>query len=159
MSSEPYILRQEQLISRPIGEVFAFFSDAHNLEQITPPWVGFKILSMSTSSIREGTEIHYRLRLHGMPIRWRTEILEWNPPRGFVDIQRSGPYKLWHHTHRFEAEGDRTRMIDEVRYALPFGILGRIIHVLKVRRDLQRIFDYRRQRIHELFEIPGAEVV
>lgn len=151
MNREPYTLRQEQWIARPIDEVFMFFSDAHNLERITPPWLGFKILSMSTSSIREGTEIQYRLRLDGIPVRWRTKILEWNPPHRFVDIQKSGPYRLWHHTHIFEAEGDRTRMIDEVRYALPLGILGRIVHALKVRRDVRRIFDYRRQRIDESF--------
>lgn len=76
--------------------------------------------------------------------------MKWNPPHGFVDIQRSGPYKVWHHTHIFEAEGDSTRMIDEIRYALPLGIVGRIVHALKVRRDVRRIFDYRRQRITEL---------
>jgi ligand-binding SRPBCC domain-containing protein len=151
MSSKIYVFRQEQWISRPIDEVFAFFSEARNLEAITPPWLGFKILSMSSDSIREGTEIRYRLRLHGLPIKWRTEIRRWNPPICFVDLQRSGPYKLWHHTHRFEAHGDRTRMVDVVRYALPFGILGRAAHALKVRGDVETIFEYRRRHIHALF--------
>jgi ligand-binding SRPBCC domain-containing protein len=157
MNSGVYTFRQEQWIGRPIGEVFAFFSDAHNLEQLTPAWLGFKILAMNTSSIAAGTEIDYRLRLHGIPVGWRTEILEWDPPHGFIDIQRLGPYKLWRHTHRFEEVGDGTKMIDEVNYALPFGILGRMVHALKVRSDVQRIFDYRRQRIAELFA-PSAEV-
>ena len=151
MSFKFYTFRQEQWISRPIEEVFAFFADAGNLENITPPWLGFKILSMNSESISEGTEIRYRLRLHGMPIQWRTEIRKWNAPYRFVDVQRSGPYRLWHHTHRFEAHGDQTRMIDVVRYVLPFGVLGRIVHTMKVRSDVRRIFDYRRQRIHELF--------
>jgi len=146
-----YTLRREQWIERPIDEVFAFFADTQNLEEITPPWVGFKILSMSTDSIEEGTIIRYRLRLHGIPVHWRTDICEWNPPYSFVDEQTTGPYKKWRHTHRFEAHGSRTKTIDEVQYSLPFGILGRIVHAVKVRQDVSRIFDYRRQRIDALF--------
>ena len=146
-----YILRREQWIARPVDEIFAFFADAHNLEVITPPWLGFKILSMSTDSIEAGTTIRYRLRLHGIPVYWRTDIREWSPPHCFVDEQTSGPYKLWRHTHRFEAHGGRTKMIDEVQYSLPFGVLGRIVHAVKVRRDVSRIFDYRRQQVDALF--------
>jgi len=159
MSFKFHTLRQEQWIARPIDEVFAFFADAHNLEQLTPPWLGFWILSMDSSAISEGTKIHYLLRLHGLPIHWKTEIRRWEPPYRFVDIQRSGPYRLWHHTHRFEAHQGRTKMIDVVRYALPFGYVGRMVHTLKVRDDVRRIFDYRRQRIDELFaERRGAAV-
>lgn len=146
-----YTLRREQWIARPIDEVFAFFAEARNLEKITPPWLGFKIISMSTNSISEGTVIHYRLRLHGIPMHWRTDILDWNPPLGFVDEQTKGPYKQWRHTHSFEAYGDRTKMIDKVQYSLPFGVLGRIVHALKVRGDVSRIFDYRRLQIDALF--------
>jgi len=146
-----YILRREQWIERPIDQVFAFFADARNLEQITPPWVGFKILFMSTDCIEEGTIIRYRLRLHGIPLHWRTKICAWDPPSSFVDEQTRGPYKTWRHTHSFEAHGNRTKMLDEVQYALPFGIFGRIVHWLKVRKDVSRIFDYRRDRINELF--------
>jgi ligand-binding SRPBCC domain-containing protein len=146
-----YTLRREQWIARPIDEVFAFFADAQNLEKITPPWLGFRILSMSTNSISQGTVIRYRLRLHGLPVHWRTEICQWDPPHGFVDQQTRGPYKQWHHTHRFEAHGGRTKMIDEVQYSLPIGVLGRIVHALKVRGDVGRIFDYRRLRIDALF--------
>jgi len=150
-----YILRREQWIERPIDEVFAFFADAQNLEEITPPWVGFKILSMSTDSIAEGTIIRYRLRLHGIPVHWRTNICEWNPPYSFVDEQTSGPYKTWHHTHKFEAHGSRTKMIDDVLYSLHFGIIGRIVHSVMVRKDVSRIFDYRRQRIDQRFGQAG----
>ena len=158
MSFKFYTLRREQWIPRPIQELFAFFTDARNLEDITPPWLGFKILSMNSNSISEGTEICYRLQLHRIPVRWRTEMRRWNPPYRFVDVQRSGPYSLWHHTHSFVAHGDQTRMTDVVRYVLPFGVIGRIAHALKVRSDVQRIFDYRRQRIHELFGMPRGIV-
>ncbi len=150
-----YTLHREQWIERPIDEVFAFFADAQNLEEITPAWVGFKILSMSTDSIEGGTIIRYLLRLHGIPVHWRTKICEWDPPCSFVDEQTRGPYKIWRHTHKFEAHGSRTRMVDEVHYSLPFGILGRIVHALKVRKDVSRIFDYRRQRIDALFSQRG----
>jgi ligand-binding SRPBCC domain-containing protein len=146
-----HTLRREQWIAQPIETVFPFFADAYNLESITPPWLGFRILTVDSKNVSEGTEIRYRLHLHGLPIYWRTEIRQWNPPYRFVDVQRSGPYRLWHHTHRFEAQGNRTKMIDVVRYALPFGILGRFVHALKVRSDVRGIFDYRRQRIDQLF--------
>jgi ligand-binding SRPBCC domain-containing protein len=148
-------LRREQWIGRSVDEVFAFFADAHNLETITPPWLGFKILSMSTTSISEGTVICYRLRLHGIRIYWRTEICEWNPPHCFVDEQSKGPYTQWRHTHRFEAHGNRTKMIDEVQYSLPFGVLGRVVHTLNVQGDVSRIFDYRSLQIDALFGQPG----
>jgi ligand-binding SRPBCC domain-containing protein len=147
-----HTLRREQWIQRPVHEVFAYFADAYNLEEITPPWLGFQILSTTAKTISKGTEIRYRLRLHGIPIHWRTEIRIWDEPNRFVDVQRSGPYRLWHHTHLFEAHGDRTKMTDVVRYILPFGILGRIVHAIKVRDDVQRIFDYRYRRIAELFK-------
>jgi len=144
-------LRSEQWIPRPIGEVFAFFSDARNLQEITPPWLKFEILSPNADPIGEGSEIRYRLRWHGVPIRWTTEIRRWDAPHCFIDVQRSGPYQLWHHTHRFKSHQDGTNIIDIVRYRLPFGILGRIAHAVKVRSDVQGIFAYRRQRIQELF--------
>ena len=150
-----YTLRREQWIDRPIDEVFAFFADAHNLERITPPWLGFKILSMSTNSISEGTVIRYRLRMHGIPLHWQSEIREWNPPQFFVDEQAKGPYKRWRHTHSFEAHGRRTKMTDEVQYQLPFGVLGRLVHAVKVRGDVYRIFNYRSHQIDALFEDSG----
>jgi ligand-binding SRPBCC domain-containing protein len=153
MSIKFYTFRQEQWIPRPIDEVFALFSDAHNLEEITPPWLGFRILKADPGPIHAGSHIRYRLRLHSIPIYWTTEIRRWDPPHRFVDVQTAGPYKLWHHTHLFESHAGRTKMRDVVRYALPFGILGRIVHKLKVRRDVQGIFEYRRKRIQALF--PG----
>jgi ligand-binding SRPBCC domain-containing protein len=98
-----------------------------------------------------GTLLRYRLRVRGIPVSWLTEIKEWDPPHRFVDEQLEGPYALWHHTHTFEPDGTGgTLMRDEVRYALPLGALGELAHRLLVRGDLERIFDYRAERVPEL---------
>jgi ligand-binding SRPBCC domain-containing protein len=149
-----HTLRREQWIPRPVEEVFAFFSDARNLERITPSWLGFQILTPGPIRIAAGTKLCYRLRVHGLPLGWTTEIRRWEPPYRFIDVQLSGPYQLWHHTHRFEADNGGTRMTDVVRYRLPFGWLGRAVRLLKVRRDVEQIFEYRSERINNLFAIP-----
>jgi ligand-binding SRPBCC domain-containing protein len=146
-----HTVRREQQIARPRDEVFGFFSDARNLEAITPPWLGFRTLTPGPIILAVGTQIRYTLRVRGAPVSWTTEIRRWNPPSRFVDVQVSGPYRLWHHTHRFEAHRGGTRMIDVVRYRLPFGPLGRLLNALLVRRDVERIFDYRNRRIAEIF--------
>ena len=146
-----FLLETEVWLPRSRGEVFSFFADAHNLETITPPWLNFRILPPVPEPIAAGTETRYRIRWHGLPIRWTTQIRQWAAPERFIDVQRRGPYKFWHHTHRFESHGGRTRMTDVVRYALPFGILGRLVHAAKVRGDVWRIFAWRRRRIIELF--------
>jgi ligand-binding SRPBCC domain-containing protein len=146
-----HTLRRERQIPRPVDEVFRFFSEAGNLEEITPPWLGFRTLTPGPIRIAAGTRIRYRISLHGAPVTWTTEIRHWNPPSRFVDVQLSGPYQLWHHTHRFEACNGGTRMIDVVRYRLPLGPIGRLVNALVVRRDVRRIFDYRRRRIGEIF--------
>jgi ligand-binding SRPBCC domain-containing protein len=140
-----HVLTREQRLPGSPDEVFPFFGDARNLEAITPPWLGFRVITPEPIAMAPGTLIEYRLRLHGVPIRWRTTIAVWDPPRRFVDVQLSGPYRMWHHTHDFApaADGSGTLMRDTVRYALPFGPLGALAHRLLVRRDLDRIFDYR----------------
>jgi ligand-binding SRPBCC domain-containing protein len=145
-----YFLHREQFIPRPIDEVFAFFADAANLETITPPWLNFHILPPLPAVLTTGSRIRYRLRWHGLSIRWLTEIHGWNPPTEFVDVQIRGPYLRWHHTHRFESADGGTRMRDSVRYALPLGLLGRMAHALVVGRNLQAIFDYRAGKIESL---------
>jgi ligand-binding SRPBCC domain-containing protein len=149
-----YALHREQWVPRPLDEVFAFFSDARNLEILTPDWLKFKILTPGPIAIAPGTHIQYRLSWHGTPLRWTTEITRWNPPADFEDIQLSGPYKLWRHTHRFSAHNGGTQMTDTVEYALPFGFLGRLAHALQVRRNVEKIFDYRYERIREMFGGP-----
>ena len=142
-------MRREQWIGRPVGEVFAFFSDAGNLADLTPPWLGFRILTPGIE-LKAGAQIRYRIGLHGVPVGWTTEIRRWEPPHRFTDVQVRGPYRLWHHTHRFEERDGGTRMTDVVRYRLPFGWLGSVVRRLVVERDLDRIFEYRRARISEL---------
>jgi ligand-binding SRPBCC domain-containing protein len=146
-----YTLRRELWIPHPVSAVFDFFSRAENLEQITPPWMRFQILTPQPIQMREGATIQYALRVRGIPFRWLTEIDRWNPPHEFVDVQVKGPYRLWRHTHTFSPLHAGTSIVDMVEYALPFGLLGRLIHRLRVARDLSRIFDYRRQRIDSLF--------
>jgi len=140
-------LQRTATIARPLQEVFAFFSDPHNLEAITPPWLHFGIRSVSDGKIQEGTQIQYGLRIRGVPIRWTSLISNWDPPHRFVDEQLRGPYRRWVHTHTFEACGNETFMTDHVRYA-PLG--GWLADKLLVRADLERIFDFRQQRLEEL---------
>lgn len=138
-----HVLEREQWIPAPLGAVFEFFSDAGNLEAITPPWLRFRILTPRPIAMRVDARIDYRLHLAGVPISWRTRIARWDPPRGFVDEQEHGPYALWEHTHHFEACGGGVLMRDVVRYALPLGPLGSVAHALAVRAALAAIFDYR----------------
>ncbi len=147
----PFIFHAEQFVPKPLEEVFSFFSRAENLQRLTPPWLHFRIVSVDPQPVRKGTLIRYSLRWRIFPIRWTTEICEWDPPNGFVDLQLKGPYKLWHHQHRFIGEAGGTRIIDEVRYALPFGILGRMAHVLKVKKDVATIFAYREDMVRKMF--------
>ena len=151
MRTQPYVFRAEQFVARPRGEVFEFFSCAENLQQLTPPWLHFQILSVDPRPVRKGTLIRYSLRWRIFPIRWTTEIVEWDPPYGFVDLQLKGPYKLWRHQHRFVAEGNGTRILDEIEYRLPFGVFGRLAHAVKVRRDIEGIFGYRKGAVEERF--------
>ena len=141
------IFTASQWVSSPLDRTFSFFSDAHNLERITPPIVGFRILTPPPIEMGVGTLIDYRLRLHGVPLRWRSEITRWDPPHGFVDEQRRGPYRKWIHEHRFREEDGGTRVEDHVTYAVPGGAL---IDRWFVRPDLERIFDYRQRVIAEI---------
>jgi ligand-binding SRPBCC domain-containing protein len=143
-----HVLQREQALPGAPEEVFPFFSDAHNLEAITPPWLGFVVTTPRPIDMHAGALIEYRLKLHGAPLSWRTTIAVWDPPRRFVDVQIRGPYALWHHTHDFEPDGrGGTTMRDTVRYALPLGPLGRLAHRLLVRRDLAAIFDFRQEAV------------
>jgi ligand-binding SRPBCC domain-containing protein len=145
------VLERSQIVPRPRAEVFAFFADARNLEAITPQFLRFRVDTPGPITIGEGALIEYRLSLHGVGLRWRTRIEQWDPGVSFVDVQLSGPYRRWRHTHRFEDVPGGTRMSDRVEYEMPLGPLGALAHALLVRRSLARIFDHRRERIAELF--------
>jgi ligand-binding SRPBCC domain-containing protein len=143
-----HILERRQRIELPIDRVFAFYGDALNLERITPPLLGFEVTTPRPIETGVGTLLEYRLRLHRVPVRWRTRIEAWEPPRRFVDVQVRGPYSLWEHTHTFKEDGPEATIIhDRVRYSIPFGPLGELADRLLVRRDLKRIFDYRRDAV------------
>jgi ligand-binding SRPBCC domain-containing protein len=146
--SQVHLLERQQRAPLSIAQTFAFYGDALNLERITPPWLGFEVTTPRPIEMGVGTLIEYRLRLHGVPVRWRTRIEAWEPPYRFVDVQVRGPYSLWEHTHTFEEDGPEATVIrDRVRYSIPFGPLGDLADRLLVRRDLKRIFDYRRDAV------------
>ncbi len=135
----------EQFLPAARKDVFPFFSEAKNLEELTPPLLQFKVLRMSTENIQSGTLIDYRLKIHGVPVNWRTEILNWQPISKFTDTQLKGPYTKWHHTHEFFDMAGGTLMTDLVRYKLPLGIAGWAVGGAFVAKDVKQIFAYRRK--------------
>ena len=136
----------ELWLARPRDEVFAFFSNAANLETLTPPWLHFHVLNPA-AVIHQGVRIDYRLRLHGVPLQWQSEISRWDPPSSFVDEQRKGPYRRWVHTHTFTAERGGTRVGDAVDFEVPFGwLVGGL-----VMREVTKIFAFRQQALLQQF--------
>ncbi len=148
--SGDFELERRQVVGIGLEEAFAFFSDPTNLEKITPPWLGFRIVE-APAMLRAGSILRYRVRLLGVPVAWTSEIVRWQPPRGFTDVQRSGPYPLWEHTHRLAPLGEaRTEIYDHVRYRVPGGPLAGLVHRLFVAPQLREIFDYRAERLPRL---------
>jgi ligand-binding SRPBCC domain-containing protein len=146
-----YVLERETTVPVPLLQAFAFFEDPGNLARITPPWMRFQITSPGKVEMRRGAEIVYRIRVAGIPLKWKTVITEYDPPRSFVDEQAAGPYRLWRHRHGFRAAPGGTAVSDRVEYALPFGWIGRAAHAVYVQRQLRRIFDYRTQALARIF--------
>jgi ligand-binding SRPBCC domain-containing protein len=156
-----HVLDRAQVLPGSTAECFELFADAFNLEAITPPWLGFRVVTPGPIAMGVGALIEYRLRLRSLPIRWLTRIEVWEPGRRFVDVQVEGPYRLWHHTHSFEPDAPEgsssgTVMRDVVRYALPFGAIGGLAHAAVVRRDLDRIFDFRRDAVARMLRDRSA---
>jgi ligand-binding SRPBCC domain-containing protein len=143
-----YILERTQTVQIGIDEAFAFFSQARNLEAITPPWLRFEVLH-APDQLREEALIHYRLELYRAPIHWLTRIAVWQPPRSFVDEEIVGPYPLWEHTHRFSSVDDGTEIYDHVRYRVPGGVVAPLVQRVVV-GWLEEIFDYRAERLEEI---------
>jgi ligand-binding SRPBCC domain-containing protein len=140
------------LLPLPVEKVYPFFSDARNLQSITPPELDFRILTPMPIDMREGALMDYRIKLNGIPFHWRTRIAHWDPPHAFVDEQVKGPYAFWHHTHTFYDEGGKTRMDDEVLFRLPLWPLGEVAYPF-VYPKVKRIFDFRRRKIRQLLGI------
>jgi ligand-binding SRPBCC domain-containing protein len=136
-----HVLERTQVVPFPVEDAFGFFADARNLERITPPWLRFRILE-APPELRAGSRLRYRLRLFGVPIGWRTEITEWTPPRGFTDVQRRGPFRVWVHTHRLTPVAGGTEIHDHVRYGLYVGLFLPV-----VRRWVEQIFDFRARTV------------
>lgn len=151
-----HVLRREQLIERPIGDVFAFFSSAVNLAEVTPDSLHFRFLDPPPEEMRVGTRVRHSIRIAGIPLNWVTRIDEWDPPNAFADTQEAGPYRAWHHRHTFRAiDRTRTLMTDEVHYELPLGLLGEVARVLFVDAQLKQVFDYRERAFAALLQ--GSE--
>ena len=144
-----HVLNASMFVPVPLDRVFGFFADAANLQRITPPELHFSVATAQPLTIGQGSVIDYRLKLIGIPFTWRSLISEWQPPHEFVDEQLRGPYRYWHHRHRFFDEAGGTRIDDQVHYELPLSPLGDIAWPL-VRIQLGRIFRYRQKVIREL---------
>lgn len=144
----------ELFLPRSLEEVFAFFSDAYNLDVLTPPWLHFTIRTPRPIPMRAGTRIDYTIRWRGIPLNWKTEITAWEAPHRFVDEQIQGPYRRWHHEHTFEERDGGTLMRDRVEYAVPGWIFEPLVARWVVTPDIERIFAYRRQKMLELLGTP-----
>lgn len=154
-----HVLRTHQTIPLPPERVFTFFERPENLARITPPRLGFRILTPSPIRMKAGTLIDYTIRVFGIPVRWTTLITSYDPPVEFVDEQLRGPYAFWHHRHLFRAVDGGTEIADEVHYALPGGPLAPLAHGLFVRRELERIFAHRSDVIARHFTGEHAGVM
>lgn len=151
-----YRLQREQVVGGELSEVFGFFRSPANLESITPPWLGFRVLETTDQDVREGTRIRYALRLHGIPVRWESRISEYVENEMFADEQLVGPYRHWYHRHLFRAVPGGVAIDDIVEYRMPFGMLGRLAHAAFVHRQLGQIFDHRARVMSERFPFPPS---
>jgi ligand-binding SRPBCC domain-containing protein len=148
-----YQLRRKQLVKTDIATCWDFFSSPANLSKITPAYMGFDVRSEVPERMYEGLMIEYRVRpLLGIPMKWVTEITHVKDYQFFVDEQRIGPYKLWHHEHHFMETPDGIEMTDIVSYELPFGVLGSMVHPFLVEKKLKEIFAHRFKVVDELFK-------
>ena len=143
-----YLLKAETLVSSSLGESFDFFASAQNLDLITPPWLRFNMVSKPPIKMFKGAQIQYRLRIHRIPVSWRSEIAIWEPPYRFVDRQISGPFKDWSHLHELSTNpSGGTLITDQVEYRVPFG---KIAHSIFVGSDLLKIFRFRNQQVEKM---------
>jgi ligand-binding SRPBCC domain-containing protein len=149
--SRTYIFEQETIIGNPLNEVFQFFSNAENLAKITPDNLKFQIKSPLPIKMEAGTLIDYQIKIYNIPFHWRTKITVWDPPVRFVDVQLTGPYKMWIHEHSFEELGGSTKMSDKIQYQVPGGLFAPLVHRLRVKKDVENIFKFREKIIKQIF--------
>ena len=147
-----YNLKFEQFIDLPIHDVFSFFSKPENLSLITPSRLKFNILTPRPIIMEEGQLIDYTLTImYCLNIRWTTLITKYSKPNIFIDQQLKGPYSLWHHTHTFKEKDGGTLITDQVVYGVPFGVIGRLLHLIYIKHDLKSIFRYRYKILNHIF--------
>tara|TARA_X000000368_G_scaffold346469_1_gene285798 strand:+ start:1618 stop:2106 length:489 start_codon:yes stop_codon:yes gene_type:complete len=146
-----YELSASHHVDAPLEKVFNFFSKPENLSKITPAKMGFNVLTPSPIKMERGALIDYTIKVFIFPLRWRTLITAYDPPNKFVDEQLKGPYSFWHHTHTFEANNNGVVIKDVIKYSIPMGILGRVLHYLWIKNDLKKVFDYRKEVIDRIF--------
>lgn len=149
-----FLLETEIVLPQSRDEVFEYFADALKLETITPPWLHFEVLTEPPIPMQVGQRIDYKLKLHGIPLQWQSEISVWEPPFRFVDQQIRGPYKKWYHEHTFEEHPQGTLVRDRVEYGVPGGWL---INRFFVQGDLKRIFQFRHETLLEIFRSETVE--
>ena len=161
MSVSVQTLRRQQWLPLDLETVFPFFANAENLEKLTPPWLGFHILTPTPISMRPGALIDYRILLHGLPLRWQTEITVWEPPYRFVDTQLKGPYQLWKHEHRFQTVNSGTLVTDQIEYRIPLDWLpgSNLVRRILVEPDLHRIFEFRRIALLRHFGLTESDCI
>jgi hypothetical protein len=147
------------LTESSLEHTFAIFEDPYNLAKITPRSLNFRVTSTDRIEMRKGAEIEYTIGWFGLPIHWKTIILEYDPPFRFIDEQAKGPYARWIHRHTFESTEQGTKINDHVEYALPFGPLGRLVHLFAVRRQLLRIFNYRQEQLGKILNNKTRQTV
>jgi ligand-binding SRPBCC domain-containing protein len=147
-----HTLKQSQTLPVSRGKLWNFISVPQNLNEITPPKMAFKIVGELPKSAYAGLLLEYKVKIPLLGwTSWLTEIKYVNEGYSFMDEQRVGPYKLWLHTHTLEEVTGGTKMTDEIYYQMPFGPIGSIAHFIFVRRTLKQIFDYRREKLDEIF--------
>lgn len=144
-----YQLTDSFVVKSDLSTTWDFFSRAENLPRITPAWMRFSIRTPSPIHIQQDSILDYTIRWMGIPIGWRTRIIDWSPPRQFIDLQLRGPYALWHHQHTFTPSDEGTICTDRVLYKVPVPVVGRVMNALVVQRQLTGIFEFRRKVITE----------
>jgi ligand-binding SRPBCC domain-containing protein len=137
------------IVKSDLAKTWDFFSSAENLPRITPAWMGFEIKTPGPIHIQQDSILDYTIRWMGIPIGWRTRIIDWSPQRQFIDLQLRGPYTLWHHQHTFTPSDEGTICTDRVLYKIPFGPLGSVMNALMIKRQLIEVFEFRRKAISE----------